>query len=137
MYTDKPLYPSVANSQTGRTNIERFLGPDAPTVREILEEFQNNSVMGPPFIGDPVQVVDQAQAVLEATGADGFLVQPEYTGTFGAFFELVVPELRRRGLMADPTPGDTLRQRLGAEGPHLVDSLPGSAYRGGAAHASV
>jgi len=39
--------------------------------------------------------------------------------------------------MADPTPGDTLRQRLGAEGPHLVDSHPGSAYRGGAAHASV
>jgi hypothetical protein len=40
MDPDKPLDPSVANSQTGRTNIERFLGPDAPTVREILEEFR-------------------------------------------------------------------------------------------------
>jgi len=130
MDPDKPLDPSAALTQTGRTNVERFLGPDAPTVREILEEFQHNSVMGAPYVGTPVQVVDEAAAVIEQTDADGFLVQPDHTGTFESFTALVMPELRRRGLIApEPAEPVTLRERLIGGGPHLAADHPGAAYR--------
>lgn len=130
MDPDKPLDVDAALTQTGRTNVERFLGPDAPTVREILEEFQRNSVMGAPFIGDASQIVDQAQAVIEATDADGFLVQPDHTGTFDSFLDLVMPELRARGLVETGQHPMTLRERLSGSGsPHLAPEHPGAAYR--------
>lgn len=130
MDPDKPLDAAAALTQTGRTNVERFLGPDAPTVREILEEFQSNSVMGAPFIGDASQVVDQAEAAITATDADGFLVQPDHTGTFDSFLDLVMPELRARGLIGHDLPASTLRERLlGTGSPHLAPEHPGSAYR--------
>jgi FMN-dependent oxidoreductase (nitrilotriacetate monooxygenase family) len=134
MEPDKPLDPSAGMTETGRTNVERFLGPDAPTVREILEEFQRNSVMGAPFIGSVQQVTDQAEATIAATGADGFLVQPDHTGTFDSFIDLIMPELRARGLVQTDQPAMTLRERLlGTGTPHLAADHPGSAYRNGAA----
>ncbi|MCU1446731.1 MAG: hypothetical protein JWP54_2389 [Cryobacterium sp.] len=134
MDPDKPLDPSAAKTETGRTNVERFLGPDAPTVRQILEEFQRNSVMGSPFIGDAQQVADQAEATIAATGADGFLVQPDHTGTFDSFIDLIMPELQARGLVQTDRPAMTLRERLlGTGTPHLAADHPGAAYRNGAA----
>jgi FMN-dependent oxidoreductase (nitrilotriacetate monooxygenase family) len=136
MDPDKPLDPSAGLTQTGRTNVERFLGPNAPTVRQILEEFQRNSVMGTPIIGDVAQVVDEAERVIAATDADGFLVQPDHTGTFDSFIDLVMPELRARGLTSpDPAPM-SLRERLSGSGsPHLAAEHPGAAYRRTAARA--
>ncbi|WP_227496910.1 NtaA/DmoA family FMN-dependent monooxygenase [Planctomonas psychrotolerans] len=134
MDPDKPLDPSAALTQTGRTNVERFLGPNAPTVRQILEEFQRNSVMGAPFIGTAEQVVDQAEVAMAATGADGFLVQPDHTGTFDSFIDLVMPELRARGLVQTDQPAMTLRERLlGTGSPHLAAEHPGAVYRNSAA----
>ena len=132
MDLDKPL--ATTKTEQGRTNVERFSGEHgapAPTVREILEEFRRNSVMGSPFVGDPVQVVDQAEALLDETGADGFLVQPDPNGVFDDFVDLVMPEMRRRGLLADlPTgPATTLRERLFGAGDRLPASHPGAAYR--------
>jgi FMN-dependent oxidoreductase (nitrilotriacetate monooxygenase family) len=130
MDLDGPL--ATTRTETGRTNVERFSGENgapALTVRQILEEFQRNSVMGAPFVGDPVQVVDQAEAFLAETGADGFLVQPDPTGTFDDFLDLVLPEMRRRGMVAAPAvAGETLRERMFGH-PHLPDSHPGAAYR--------
>ncbi|WP_210481530.1 NtaA/DmoA family FMN-dependent monooxygenase [Naasia sp. SYSU D00948] len=130
MDADKPMDPIVASTQTGRTNVERFLGPNAPTVREILEEFQRNNVMGAPFIGNAQQVVDQAEEAIAATGADGFLVQPDHTGTFDSFLDLVMPELRVRGLVETDLPTMTLRERLLDTGtPHLAPEHPGASFR--------
>lgn len=130
MELDQPL--ATTRTEQGRTNVDRFSGAaGAPvlTVRQILEEFQRNSVMGAPFVGDPVQVVDQAEAFLAETGADGFLVQPDPTGTFDDFLDLVLPEMRRRGLVAaPPAAGTTLRERMTGRR-HLPDSHPGSRYR--------
>jgi FMN-dependent oxidoreductase (nitrilotriacetate monooxygenase family) len=128
MDPDKPLDPRVALTETGRTNVERFLGPGAPTVREILEEFQSNSVMGSPLIGDPVQIVDRAEAIMAETGADGFLVQPDAFGTFDSFVDLILPEMRRRGLVREVEAGSTLRERLTGH-PHLAADHPGVAHR--------
>jgi len=133
MDPDKPIDPSTV-SQTGRTNLERFLGPGAPTVREVLEEFQANSVMGAPFIGDPAEVIDQAEAALAATGGDGFLVQPGPFGDFDSFLDLVMPELRARGHVVDVPAGLTLRGRLRADGrARLAPDHPGARLRAAAA----
>ncbi|GAA1734268.1 NtaA/DmoA family FMN-dependent monooxygenase [Microbacterium paludicola] len=132
MDPDKPLDPSAGLTQTGRTNVERFLGPNAPTVREILEEFQRNSVMGTPYVGDVAHVVDEAARVIAETDADGFLVQPDHTGTFDSFLDLVMPELVARGLVSPQSEPMTLRERLGAPSPHLAPEHPGAAYRSAA-----
>jgi GNAT superfamily N-acetyltransferase len=157
MDLDGPL--TTTRTETGRTNVERFSGANgapALTVRQILEEFRRNSVMGAPFVGDPVQVVDQAEAFLAETGADGFLVQPDPTGTFDDFLDRVLPErrrrglgqheveevveragrvglheMRRRGLVAEPEAapaGPTLRERMFGHA-HLPASHPGASFR--------
>ncbi|RKR73533.1 NtaA/DmoA family FMN-dependent monooxygenase [Frondihabitans australicus] len=137
MDPSKPL--ATTDSETGRTNIERFTGSDgaaAPTVGEILEEFRVNGVMGNPFVGSPAEVVDQTVALMEHTGADGLLVQPGPTGDSASFFDLVVPELRRRGLIAPVVapgePARTFRERLFPEGTaHLPATHPGYSLRAG------
>ncbi|NQX28975.1 NtaA/DmoA family FMN-dependent monooxygenase [Microbacteriaceae bacterium VKM Ac-2854] len=131
---DRPMPASVATGNNGRTNIERFLGEDAPTVREILEEFRRNGVMGKPFLGTPEEIVDQAQAMLAETGADGFLVQPDPDGSHDLFLTRVMPEMRRRGLLADrPTTPTTLRERLFGPGRNrLPAEHPGARFRLGA-----
>ena len=66
------------------------------------------------FFGTPTQVVDAMEAWFQGGAADGFLlsnwVQPE---GLRDFVELVVPELRRRGLYPDRYLGPTLRDNLG------------------------
>ena len=86
--------------------------------------------MGRPFLGSPEEVVDQAVAMIEETGADGFLVQPEPDGSHDIFFARVMPELRRRGLLKDELPGTTLREHLFGEGVvRLPDTHPGARFR--------
>ena len=126
--------PGNTETETGRTNVERFTGTaaaPAPTVREILEEFRRNNVMGAPFLGDPAQVVDQAEELVAVTGVDGFLVQPDWAGGFDSFIDLVMPELARRGLLrAVDRTGATLREQLfGAGQARLPREHPGAAYR--------
>ncbi|GAA4664446.1 NtaA/DmoA family FMN-dependent monooxygenase [Frondihabitans cladoniiphilus] len=140
MDPSKPL--ASTESEQGRTNIERFTGDGvtaAPTVAEILEEFRVNGVMGDPFIGTAAEAVDQVESLMAHTGADGLLVQPGPTGDSASFFDLVVPELRERGLLAplpDAETGDahppTLRERLfPGGGPHLPATHPGHTLRVG------
>jgi FMN-dependent oxidoreductase (nitrilotriacetate monooxygenase family) len=131
---DKPIPAEAAGGDNGRTNVERFLGPDAPTVRQVLEEFRANGVMGKPFLGTAEEVVDQAEAMIAETDADGFLVQPDPDGGHDVFFAEVIPEMRRRGLLKDELPGTTLREHLFGEGmAHLPDTHPGAAHRRSAA----
>jgi N-acetyl-S-(2-succino)cysteine monooxygenase len=50
--------------------------------------------------------------------ADGFNILPPYLpGAFDDFVELVVPELRRRGLFHTEYEGTTLRENLGLPRP--------------------
>ncbi|MDM0005808.1 LLM class flavin-dependent oxidoreductase [Variovorax sp. J22G73] len=69
------------------------------------------------LVGGPVTVADALQAWLRDTGTDGInlaaIVNP---GSFSDFSQFVVPELRRRGLLAPPAANpkipQTLRERL-------------------------
>ena len=67
------------------------------------------------LVGSPEEVVDQLQAWFEGYGADGFnILPPTYPEGLDDFIGLILPELKRRGLVpADGPAGNTLRERLG------------------------
>ena len=90
--------------------------------------------MGPVIVGSPATVADQLEYWMREADVDGFNLAYAITpGTFVDFVDLVVPELRRRGLVPreedDNTEGQTLRERLGQGGPKLRADHPGSQYR--------
>lgn len=67
------------------------------------------------LVGSPEEVVDQLQAWFEGYGADGFnILPPTYPEGLDDFIALILPELKRRGLVPEDGPiGNTLRERLG------------------------
>jgi FMN-dependent oxidoreductase (nitrilotriacetate monooxygenase family) len=67
------------------------------------------------LVGSPEEVVDQLQVWFEGYGADGFnILPPTYPEGLDDFIGLILPELKRRGLVPEHGPtGNTLRERLG------------------------
>ncbi|MGH8817569.1 MAG: LLM class flavin-dependent oxidoreductase [Achromobacter pestifer] len=69
-------------------------------------------------VGTAQSVADQLQQWFEEEGADGFnIMSPWLPGGLDDFIELVLPELRRRGLFRNEYEGTTLRQHLGLARP--------------------
>jgi hypothetical protein len=61
---------------------------------------------------------DEMEARFRAGGADGFNIMPAtLPGGLDDFIELVLPELRRRGLFRQDYEGRTLRGHLGSRPP--------------------
>ncbi|MCU1404800.1 MAG: monooxygenase [Glaciihabitans sp.] len=119
--------------EMGQSNINRFLPKDgsaAPTVREILDQLKGRGTRGFTVTGDPVEVADQLEALMDATGLDGFLLEPIFAPTdLEDFACLVIPELRRRGRMpATPATGSLREQVTGSTGAHLAADHPGSRF---------
>ena len=91
--------------------------------------------MGPVIVGSPTTVADQLQHWMQEADVDGFNLAYAITpGTFIDFVDLVVPELRRRGLVPSEEEdgrvvGQTLRERLGQGSARLRADHPGSQYR--------
>jgi FMN-dependent oxidoreductase (nitrilotriacetate monooxygenase family) len=71
------------------------------------------------LVGSPEEVVDQLQAWFDGYGADGFnILPPTYPEGLDDFIALILPELKRRGLVPAQGPtGKTLRERLGLPSP--------------------
>ncbi len=70
------------------------------------------------IVGTPTQIADQLEERFLNGGADGFNVMPPtLPGGLADFIELVVPELRRRGLFRWEYEGRTLRENLGLARP--------------------
>jgi len=69
---------------------------------------------GARFVGNPAQVADRLEEWFQGRGCDGFAIQAtDVPGSFEDFGRLVMPELRRRGLVVNhPAEGATLRERL-------------------------
>jgi FMN-dependent oxidoreductase (nitrilotriacetate monooxygenase family) len=66
------------------------------------------------LIGTPAQIVDELEERFLNLGADGFnIMPPTVPGGLDDFIELVIPELRRRGLFRSEYEGRTLRENLG------------------------
>jgi FMN-dependent oxidoreductase (nitrilotriacetate monooxygenase family) len=80
------------------------------TVREVAE-FAGLGTTSPVVVGTPEEVADEFEYWYRDVGVEGInvkeVVRPD---TLTDFVDLVVPELRNRGVLADPE-GDTLRER--------------------------
>jgi FMN-dependent oxidoreductase (nitrilotriacetate monooxygenase family) len=118
--------------QIAQSNIDRFLptdGTPAPTVREILDDLKGKGTRGLQLVGDPIEVADALEAIMDETDLDGFLIEPLFgTADCRDFAQLVVPELRRRGRMpAEPGTG-TLREQVTGGGARLAADHPGRRF---------
>ncbi|HEV2674762.1 MAG TPA: LLM class flavin-dependent oxidoreductase [Aliidongia sp.] len=70
------------------------------------------------LVGTPEQIVDRLEERFQNDAADGFNIMPPHLpGGLDDFIELVVPELRRRGLFRTEYEGRTLRENLGLRRP--------------------
>ncbi len=96
------------------------------TVREVAE-FSGLGTTSPVVVGTPEQVADAFEYWHREVGVDGFNVKETLrTGSLDDVVDLVVPELRERGLLEAPTGGETLRERLTEPGRNrLPASHPG------------
>jgi len=71
------------------------------------------------LIGTPTDISDELQAWFEDGAADGFnILAPIFPQGLDDVIELVLPELRRRGLFREDYEGTTLRENLGLARPH-------------------
>jgi long-chain alkane monooxygenase len=101
------------------------------TVGQLID---NLGALSRPFsvAGTPKVVVDEMQRWIDEADIDGFnLIQYLTPGTAVDFAELIIPELRRRGLFRESyADGETLRERmLGSGRPRLDDKHPGAHFR--------
>lgn len=116
-FSDRGRYlTEVVKQRSGRT-----IGGERPvTYRHLLVA---HAIAVPVLVGSGTDIADYAELWFRARAVDGFTVLSAYIGEpdaaghrddqFDAFASLVVPELRRRGLLAATPAGATLRERLG------------------------
>ena len=83
------------------------------TVGELIRLFSEKHT-GNGITGTPAVVADFMEEWFEGRAADGFILMfPTLPSALEDFVELVVPELRRRGLFREEYEGTTLRASLG------------------------
>lgn len=91
--------------------------------------------LGPVSVGSPSTVADELERWLEEGDLDGFNLGYVTTpGTFEEVVDLLIPELRRRGVYPEAPPSDgeqlTAREKVYGKGQKgLRDDHPGSGYR--------
>jgi alkanesulfonate monooxygenase len=92
------------------------------TVREIYENVAMTAGHRL-VVGTPTTVADQLEEWFTGGACDGFnIMAPYMPGPVHEFLDLVVPELRRRGLFRSEYEGKTLRDNLGLSRPTLQSS---------------
>ncbi len=85
------------------------------------------------LVGSPQHIVDQLEERFVGHAADGFNIMPfTQPGGLDDFVDLVVPELRRRGLVNGEYGKGTLREKLGISGPRRQYLHDGAIDRGAA-----
>jgi FMN-dependent oxidoreductase (nitrilotriacetate monooxygenase family) len=122
---DQPVEAIETEAIQGAVDAFTTADPDREwTVREVAE-FAALGSTSPVVVGTGEQVADELEHWYRDVGVDGVNVKEVVrTGTLDSFVDLVVPELRERGLLADRS-GDTLRENLlGYEG--LPTDHPGA-----------
>ena len=111
---DEPVPDNALGSQEHRSMsvqlVER-VRREKPTIRDL---YLRSGITGSARIGTPADVADAMQEWFEAEACDGFNITPATLPGGGEdFVEMVVPELRRRGLFRTEDQGATLRENLG------------------------
>lgn len=91
--------------------------------------------LGPVAIGSPQTVADEMERWIREADLDGFNIGYVTTpGTFEDLIDLVIPELRKRGLYPEVAPPDdealTAREKIYGKGQkELRDDHPGTQYK--------
>jgi FMN-dependent oxidoreductase (nitrilotriacetate monooxygenase family) len=94
------------------------------TVRE-MAQFAGLGTTSPVVVGTAEEVADAFEYWFHEVGVDGFNVKEVVRpSSLGDFVDLVVPELRERGLVRENYEGDTLRETM-TGGSKLADDHPG------------
>ncbi len=84
---------------------------EKPTIRQM---YLRSGITGNARIGTAGDIADTMQEWFEGGACDGFNITPAtLPGGGEAFVEMVLPELRRRGLFRNEYEGRTLRENLG------------------------
>ncbi|WP_239148937.1 hypothetical protein [Streptomyces sp. SID12501] len=110
-----PELPLSNQSQTAQQQIYAEARRDNLTIRDLVRRFANDDRT---VTGTPEQIADHIEEWFHGRAADGFNVTfPYLPGTLSDFAELVVPELRRRGIFRTHYTGTTLRDHLGLPRP--------------------
>ena len=110
------------DTEAGRSALASFNQADPSRVWTVREaaEFIGLGGRGPVIVGDAVQVADELERWVDATGIDGFnLAYAVAHETMRDVVDHVVPELQRRGRYARDYAAGTLRDKLFGRGPRL------------------
>jgi FMN-dependent oxidoreductase (nitrilotriacetate monooxygenase family) len=84
---------------------------EKPTIREL---YSRSGITGHAQVGTAADIADTMQEWFECGACDGFNITPAtLPGGGEEFVEMVLPELRRRGLFRTEYEGKTLRENLG------------------------
>lgn len=101
----------------GRYSVHNMAKRDNLSIRQTYQRILGASGGGM-FKGDPKMVADQMEDWYNSKACDGFIVGgPVMPRGLNDFVDLVVPELRRRGLFRKEYEGSTLRDNLGLTKP--------------------
>ena len=85
----------------------------APVTLREAANFYGISLGAPVAVGNPADVADFMEELLDAGHGDGFNVMATYVpGCYQEFVDFVVPELQRRGRFRQEYSGSTLRHHL-------------------------
>jgi N-acetyl-S-(2-succino)cysteine monooxygenase len=104
-------------STTSFRNVLSWAMEENLTIRQLYQRFAGARGQRT-VIGTAADIVDQMQEWFVNRGVDGFLIQPShFPGGLQDFIDLVIPELRERGLFRTEYNGTTLRDHLGLPRP--------------------
>lgn len=109
---DKPAGQTLGGTAIGRSVLDMAVR-DKLTVRKAYERVLP-AMAGNMVKGTPAHVVDFMEDWFRSKACDGFILSvPVQPRSLKSFVELLVPELRRRGLRPDDYAGKTLRENMG------------------------
>jgi alkanesulfonate monooxygenase len=116
---DGPLPPMLADSNAVKSahgRLAKFLQGREMTIRQL---YQALAASGHHIIvGTPGSIADEMEDWFVSHGCDGFnILPPFYPQPAEEVFDLLIPELQRRGLFQTDYAGNTLRENLGLPRP--------------------
>lgn len=112
-----PELPATMASQSRQALVAELARRENLTIRQLYERIAGARGHWQ-LVGTGADIADQLEERFVNYGADGFnLMSPVLPGGLIDFVELVLPELRRRGLFRTEYEGRTLRDNLGLKRP--------------------
>ncbi len=111
-----PEIPPSNQSQSQRDTLVALARRENLTVRQLAQLM--GGFGGLEIVGTATEIADTMQSWLETDAADGFNIMfPTVPAGLDDFVDLVIPELRRRGIFREEYAGTTLRDHFGLPRP--------------------